>query len=136
MEDLTKFNDPTPDLTDQEKTILRRAGADELLIEVCEFDISSMENERGDGKDVYRNSAMEEAKKYVRGTDYVDATLTEENAEKFTPYGGHFFTALWDGHLYEAYSRADYNNQAVLKELFGIRRINAARPAGYPEVTA
>lgn len=132
MEDLTKFSDPTPDLTDQERTLLRWAGADERLIEVCQFDISSMENERGDGKAVSRNSALTEVKKYLREWEALD----EDNAEDFDHYGGHFFSALWDGDLYEAYSRADYNNQAILMEVFGVRRINSTRPAHAPEVTA
>ncbi|UBF20300.1 hypothetical protein M1M41_gp031 [Halorubrum sodomense tailed virus 4] len=134
MTELTDFTDPTPDLTDHERRLLRWAGADERLIEVCEFNIENMERGRDDGKAVTRNSALVEVKKYVRGTDYVDPALTEENAEEFTPYGGHFFTALWDGHLYQAWSRADYNNQAVLLEVFGEYRINATRPEHAPEV--
>jgi len=125
-----------PNLTDHERRLLRWAGADERLIEVCEFDISSMEQERDDGKDVYRNSVLEEVKKYVRGTDHVPSSLTEEKAEDFRPYGGHFFTALWEGDLYRAYARADYNNQAIMREVFGLYRINATRPEHAPKVTA
>jgi hypothetical protein len=136
MTELTDFNDPTPDLTDHERRLLRWAGADERLIEVCEFDIASMERDRDDGKAVYRNSVLEEVKKYLRGTDHVPPSLTEEKVEEFTPYGGHFFTEMWEGDLYRAFSRADYNNQAILLEVFGLYRINATRPEGYPEVTA
>ncbi|AAL54942.1 hypothetical protein HfxHF1_145 [Halophage HF1] len=131
MTELTDFNDPTPDLTDQERTLLRWAGADERLIEVCQLDITSMENKRGDGKDVTRNSALVEVKKYLREWE----SLTEDNAKDFDHYGGHFFSALWDGDLYEAYSRADYNNKAIMLEVFGVRRINSVRPAHAAEVT-
>ena len=132
MEELTDFTDPTPDLTDQERTLLRWAGADERLIEVCNFDVSSMEKKRDDGKTVARNSALVEVKKYLREWE----NLNEDNADDFDHYGGHFFGALWDGDLYKAYSRADYNNQAILMEVFGVRRINSTRPAHAPEVTA
>jgi len=121
-----------PNLTDHERRLLRWAGADERLIEVCEFDISSMERQRDDGKAVTRNSALVEVKKYLREWE----NLNEDNAEDFDHYGGHFFGALWDGDLYEAYSRADYNNQAIMREVFGLYRINATRPEHAPKVTA
>jgi hypothetical protein len=125
-----------PNLNDHERRLLRWAGADERLIEVCQFDINSMESERKDGSSVYRNSVLEEVKKYVRGTDHVPPLLTEENVEEFTPTGGHFFTAMWEGDLYRAYSRADYNNQAIMLEVFGEHRINTTRPENAPPVEA
>ncbi|QIR31262.1 hypothetical protein M1M18_gp038 [Halorubrum virus Serpecor1] len=131
MTELTNFTDPTPDLTDHERRLLRWVGADERLIEVCSFDVTSMERKRGDGKAVTRNSALVEVKKYTREWE----SLTEENAEDFDHYGGHFFSALWDGDLYEAYTRADYNNKAIMLEVFDVRRINSTRPAHAAEVT-
>ncbi|AGM10845.1 hypothetical protein M192_gp034 [Halorubrum tailed phage 8] len=131
MTELTDFTDPTPDLTDHERRLLRWAGADERLIEVCSFDVTSMESTRDDGKAVTRNSALVEVKKYLREWE----SLTEEKAEDFTHYGGDFFSALWDGDLYRAWGRADYNNRAILLEVFGEYRINATRPEHAPEVT-
>ncbi|NUC72578.1 hypothetical protein HTZ84_09695 [Haloterrigena sp. SYSU A558-1] len=49
--------------------------------------------------------------------------------------GGHFFEALWEGDLYDAFTRADLNNKKILLLTFGERRINAQRPSRmYPTV--
>ena len=134
MTELTDYNDPTPDLTEEERTVLQWAGASEQLIEMCQVDVTEIE--RRDGKKIQRNSILEEIKKYLRGTPAIPPQLNKENAEEFEPYGGHFFTAMWEGDLYRAYSRADHNNKPVMLEVFGTGRINRDRPAHASEVEA
>jgi hypothetical protein len=120
MTELTEFTDTTPDLTDEEKRLLKRAGASDALIEVCDADV-----------DVERHSALQETKKYLREWE----SLTDENAEEFSPLGGHFYQALWDGDIYAAYSRADGTNRPIILEVFGVRKINRNRPRHASKVT-
>ena len=129
MTELTKFTDPEPDLTDKEKDLLRDAGASDALMEVCEYNIEDCPR-RQDGKTVQSNSALREVKKYLREWE----SLTEEKLSEFSHLGGHFFSALWDGDLYSAYSRADYNNQTIMTEVFSQRRINRDKPTHAAEV--
>jgi len=129
MTELTDFTDPTPDLTEQERSLLRQAGASEKLLQMCNAEINGVI--RDDGKAVNRHSVLQEVKKYLREWE----NLTEETVNEFDHYGGHFFTALWNGNLYDAYRRADYNNQALLLDAFGVRRINDDRDSHQTPLT-
>ena len=122
MTELTDFTDPTPDLTDEERNLLRRAGASEELLQLCNQSIEGVI--RDDGKEVDRHSVLSEVKKYLREWE----NLTEENAHSFEHVGGGFFSKMWEGNLYAAYGHADYNNQALMFEQFGVRKINDDRP--------
>jgi hypothetical protein len=133
MNELTDFDDPAPDVTSDERTLLRKAGASEELIQMCQATLSAIR--RHDGKTPTGNTVLKETKKYLRGTDHVGPQLTEDNAEEFSQYGGHFYTAMWEGDLYRAYSRADYNNQAIMTHVFGVRRINDHRPSHADPIT-
>lgn len=121
MTELTNFTDPTTDLTDREKTLLRVAGASEELIEMCETEIDSLE--RADGKPVDRNSVLEEVKKYIREWEDLDG----DSAKGYTHVGGGFFSKIWDGELYAAYNHADRNNRAIMLEAFTTWEINNDR---------
>lgn len=134
MSNLTKYTNAKPDLTSEEKELLRKAGASEELIEVCEFDCTKAEHQ--DGSIVTKNSVLREVKKYLRGTDVVPPDLTHKAAEDFKPYGGHLFQHVWDGELYYAYNRADHNNKPIMLEVFGLGRINRGRPKNASMVKA
>ena len=122
MTELTDFTDPTPDLTDDEKDLLREAGADEKLIELCDTQVNGIE----------RNSSLQEVKKYLREWE----NLNEDTADGFTHLGGGFFTKMWNGNLWKAYGHADQNNKELMKEAFGLRRINNERPAHRSKIQA
>lgn len=121
MTDLTNFTDPTTDLTDREKTLLRTAGASEELIEMCDVEIESLE--RDDGRPVDRHSVLMEVKKYTRKWKDLD----EDSASDYSHLGGSFFSKIWDGELYAAYNHADPNNRAIMAEAFDARQINRGR---------
>lgn len=123
MTELTPLDDPTPDLTDKERNLLRRAGASEYLIQVANTPLDGVE--RRDGRPVPRNSTLIEVKKYLRTWE----ALTEENAADFSHYGGGFFSHLWNGDLWKALGSADANNRAILIETFGVVKLNQERPA-------
>jgi hypothetical protein len=125
MSELTEFTDPTPDLTDEELAMLREAGASEELIEVCGLDIEENDLVRQDGKTVQRNSVLVEVKKYLREWGAETSVELADHAN----LGGHFFQQLWEGDLFRAYSRADYNNKAILGEVFSEREINREKPS-------
>lgn len=126
----------TVELTSEEKNLLKKAGASPEFIQMVSFNITTMDRKRSDGKPVYRHSTLEEAAKYVRGTNHTSPSLTEENARSFDPYGGDFFQKMWDGQLFDAYRRADPNNAAIMLELFGTKRINEHKPPRFRPVTA
>lgn len=128
MTDLTDYDDPTPDLTRTERDLLRLAGASEELILMCTVFLPDVPPRRGQGRKPARNSVMEETKKYLRGTDFVSAPLTEDSTDEFEPYGGHFYQAMWDGDLYRAFSRADRNNSAIMLHVFSVYEINQDKP--------
>lgn len=113
MTELTDFTDPTPDLTSDEKNLLRTAGASEHLITLCDAEV-----------EVERHSVLEETKKYLREWE----NLTSETAEDFNHVGGHFYSAMWSGDLYNAYRRADGTNRPLLLEVFGAHHINQYKP--------
>lgn len=121
MTELTNFTDPTTDLTDREKTLLRTAGASEELITMCDTKIDSLE--RQDGKPVDRHSVLQEVKKYLREWEDLD----EDSAADYRHVGGGFFSKIWDGELYAAYNHADYNNRAIMTEAFTTWEINNDR---------
>jgi len=129
MTELTDYTDPTPDLTSKERSLLRRAGASEVLIQMCSVHLDGIEK-RG-GKQVTRNSVLQEVKKYTR--EWED--LNEDTADDFSHLGGGFFSAMWDGDLFAAYSQADSNNKAIMMERFGVRKINNHRPAHRNPIT-
>lgn len=120
------------DLTKAEKSLLKQAGASDALIRVVEFDLTKTEitQETYDGEEVRveRNSSLQEVKKYLRDT-HSPAMLTLENVNEFGHMGGHFFTALWEGDLYDAYSRADPNNKRIMEVLFTPQQVNEQKPA-------
>ena len=113
MEQLTHFTDTTPDLTDGEKELLRTAGASEALIVLCETET-----------DLDRHSALQETKKYLREWE----NLTEEKVDEFSHLGGSFYSQMWDGNLYKAFSMADANNSEIMLDAFSVREINRDRP--------
>lgn len=129
MSELTDFTDPTPDVTSDERSLLRQAGASEKLHLMCQAQLEEIE--RADGKTPTRNSVLKEVKKYLREWENLD----EESADDFSHLGGSFFSAIWDGDLYRAYSRADYNNQAIMVNVFGVREINNDRPMHADPIT-
>lgn len=119
MSELTHFTDTTADLTDHEKELLRTAGCSEALIELCDTET-----------DLERHSALQETKKYLREWE----NLTEEKANEFRHLGGSFYTHLWDGNLYKAFTMADNNNSEIMLKAFSIREINRDRPSHADEV--
>lgn len=101
------------ELTEEHYDFLCSAGAAQPLMEIVQKTASEL--------DVERNSAREEVKSYVFYGEF------KKEPSEFSPYGGHFFTALWEGDLYRAFCRADGNNTRALLALFGALRINADR---------
>lgn len=130
MTELTDFTDPTPDLTDEEISLIRRAGGSEHLIRVCNCRLDELQ--QNGGTSVTSNSALKEVKKYLREWE----NLTEEKVDDFNHLGGSYFTELWNGNLYAAYSRADSNNSQILLETFSVVEINQDRPNHAPRVQA
>lgn len=126
MTQLTDYDDPKPDITKEERSLLRKAKASEELIQLCQVNIEEMQHI--EGAIPTRHSVLQETKKYLRGTSVIGPQLTEENAREFVPYGGHFYTAMWDGDLFRAYSRADPNNKAIMEEQFTVQQINREKP--------
>ena len=99
------------ELTNEHIRFISKAGASDLLIDLLTFP----KEEAG----VPRHSAREEVRKYVYWGD-VD---TDADPATFSHCGGHFFSALWDGDLFEAWLRADLNNKSLLLECFGVDAI-------------
>lgn len=120
MNELTNFTDTTPDLTCIEKNLLRLAGASEELIQLCDTET-----------DLDRHSALQETKKYLREWE----TLTGETTDEFTHLGGSFYSELWDGNLYKAFTMADNNNSEIMLNAFSVREINRDRPSHADEVS-
>ncbi|MFC7199550.1 hypothetical protein [Halospeciosus flavus] len=106
------------ELTDDHFDFLFNAGASPKLIEVVTKTLDELPST------VNRNSARSEVQKYVKWGNLDGSVPPEE----FSHIGGHFFTALWNGDLYEAFCRADLNNRKILLDVFGERRINTDRP--------
>lgn len=108
------MNDEPETISDVELTIghlrfIRDAGASEEMLDVLRFDESSI--------GISRNSAKQEVKKYAFWGNL------DGDTDEFTHLGGHFFSALWDGDLFGAWTRADLNNKAIVMEVFGRDRI-------------
>lgn len=113
-------NDSNDPLTTETVEFLTKAGADNLLLRVAEERVAG------------RNSAREEIRKYAS-----HGMLTGES-EEFHHMGGHFFGALWDGELFEAWVRADAQNKRILRQKFTEKELIQAgvedgRPRGYCE---
>lgn len=110
-------------LTAAHKSFFREAGASEEFLTLIEAD--------PEGAGVNRNSVQQEASRIVFYGDL------DGDPEDFTHKGGRFFTAMWDGDLYEAFRHeADMVNAILLEGVFGEDRINAARPhADAPKVS-
>ena len=114
------------ELTEDHLDFLFRAGASPQLMIVIQMDDDELP------QTVDRNSAHEEVLKYARWGD-LDP---DRSPSEFHHIGGHFFTALWNGDLYDAFTRADLNNRKILLLTFGERRINADRPAPFSPTVA
>jgi hypothetical protein len=112
-------------LTEDEKDLLRRAGASNALLRLIDESTDGLV--RYDGKSIVRHSARQECKKYVRDT-HSPAWIDEDSPESFTHMGGGFFSAMWDGDLYGAYCRADPNNKVLLQEVFTSYEVNRTKP--------
>ena len=123
---MSESNTQETELTEDHLDFLFRAGASPQLIEIVQ--------KTGDNlpQTVGRNSAREEVLKYARW----GSIGPDRDPEEFRPIGGHFFTALWNGDLYDAFTRADLNNRKILLLTFTERRINADRPAPFAPTVA
>ncbi len=53
----------------------------------------------------------------------------EETCENVANRSGHFFKALWDGQLWEAYCRADHKNTDLLRAAFDEWEVALYQPA-------
>lgn len=119
------MNDEYETISDVELTIgnlrfIRDAGASEAILDLIKFPAESI--------GINRNSARQEVRKYVFWDDL------DGNPDEFDHLGGHFFTAMWDGDLFEAWVRADLNNKVLMMEVFDEERIiSAAIEQGKPE---
>lgn len=99
------------ELTNDHYNFVRNAGASEMLIQLAQFSPQQA--------GVTRNSIREQIRQHVFWGD-----ISEDNdPEQFSHLGGGFFTQIWEGKLYEAYCRADLNNQAILVTIYGTDRI-------------
>lgn len=96
------------ELTTDHYQFLREAGASDQIIALIQFT---------DEQTGIRNSAREEVRKYAYWGDL------DGSPDDFNHIGGHFFSAMWDGDLFEAWLRADMNNRRLMMELFGESRI-------------
>jgi hypothetical protein len=110
------------ELTTDHMMFLSKAGASDLLIDLLTFP--------KEAAGVSRHSAREEIKSYIFFGEF------ESHPTDFSPYGGHFFSAMWDGDLFGAWLRADFNNKSLLRKCFGESRIISAgiesnQPEGY-----
>ena len=95
------------ELTNEHIRFLSKAGASDDFIDLLTFLPPSTT--------VKRHSVREEIQKYV----YWGSLNIEKDPATFSHCGGHFFTALWNGDLFEAWGRADFNNKALLIKCFG-----------------
>jgi hypothetical protein len=99
------------ELTNEHIEFLRDAGASEMLIAVLRFNHTAI--------GINRNSARSEVQKYV----YWGALDDDCDPAAFSHLGGHFFSALWEGDLFGAWTRADSSNKTILREMYGEHRI-------------
>lgn len=93
---------------------LRTVGASDVFITMIQTSI--------EGTAAEKNSCLWEVNKWVR---WNDGEVTEKAMKP--NYGGSFFTAMWEGDVGNAYSRADNNNRALLVEAFGKKYIEDQR---------
>jgi hypothetical protein len=127
--DPTMSNDKYETISDVDLTLghfrfLREAGASDEMLDM----VKAKPGLAG----ISRNSCKQEVKKYVFWESL------EGDPEDFTPMGGHFFSALWDGNLFDAWRRADLNNKSLMLEIYGESRIIAdgitrGHPTDYAE---
>mgnify|MGYP006272559475 CR=1 FL=1 len=110
------------ELTTEHIAFLSKAGASDAFIDLLTFPAELA--------GVKRHSAREEVRKYAYWGEF------DGEPEAFRHVGGHFFGAMWDGDLFEAWLRADLNNKSLLLECFGMDAIiesgvNSGQPIDY-----
>lgn len=96
-------------ITDEHKQFLKEAGASAVFLEYLNFSEESV--------GISRHSPKEEVRSYIFHNCF------DGEPEMFDHVGGHFFSALWDGNLFRAWTRADLNNRTLMQACFGEKRI-------------
>lgn len=95
------------ELTNEHTRFLSKAGASDSFIDLLTFP--------KEVTGINRHSVRDEVRKYV----YWGDLDPDKDPAEIVPCGGHFFTALWNGDLFEAWGRADFNNKSLMIECFG-----------------
>jgi hypothetical protein len=109
---MSDYNTPSEvELTTEHTAFVSKAGASDVFMDLLTFP-----KEEGG---VSRHSIRQEIKEEV----YWGHISPENDPATFSPRGGHFFSAMWDGDLFWAWTRADLNNKMLLRECFGFDRI-------------
>lgn len=109
---MSDYNTPSEvELTTEHIAFVSKAGASDVFIDLLTFP----KEEAG----VSRHSIRQEIREEV----YWGRISPENDPAAFSPRGGHFFSAMWDGELFWAWTRADLNNKMLLQECFGFDRI-------------
>jgi hypothetical protein len=116
---MSEYNTPSEvELTNEHTRFLSKAGASDLFIDLFTF---PKEEAR-----IGRHSIRQSIKSSVYHGEMKDPAT-------FRPYGGHFFDAMWEGRLFDAWLRADPNNKALMRAVFGLEQIiNHAVERGEP----
>lgn len=108
------YNQPSEiELTQERLDFVRQAGASEEFLTMLTVD----PEEHGVSRNYPRGK--------IQGCIYYGDL--DGDPESFEPNGEGCFPHLWDGDLYEAFRRADFQQAPLLKSVFGEERINAAR---------
>lgn len=96
-----------PELTYEHRKFLNEAGASPEFMDLLTYP--------AERAGVKRHSVRQE----ILGRIRYGEIGPDKEPSVFSVYGGHFFLAMWNGDLFDAWLRADPNNRTLMLAVFG-----------------